>query len=302
MATPDRQAAWRRVAGWFGWGALAGLSYYVLLPLLLGGAALLPIAVVAFEDGVLEALIAGAVGLLAVLLLGGALSIPAALLFVAALLFGVALRRSGSVLQQLGPAFLLITAAVACYFLLPTALGGQHLQVTPAQAKALGQLLGLPAGEVRSITAQVAAMLPAVAPLYGGFMLYEGFYFSRWTLAARHRSLPEVRPFVLWNAPEWLPPLYLVLFAAQLGSQLLGAANVWQDWIGFGVLWAEVPLIVIGLAVSSFWLARLNIPAVIRFVVLGILLLTPAFTEVLIWVGILDVFIDLRRIRGSSRT
>ncbi len=302
MATPERQGAWRRVAGWFGWGALAGLGYFVLLPLLLGGAALLPIAIVAFEDGVLEALIAAAVGLLAVLLLGGVLSVPAALLFVAAIAVGVEMRRGAPILRQAGPAFLLATAAVACYFLLPALFGGQQLQVTPQQAHALGQMFGLPAGEVRSITAQVGAMLPAVAPLYGGFMLFEGFYFTRWTLLARRQNLPEMRPFMLWGAPEWLPPLYLVLFAAQLGSQLLNLAVFWQRWIGFAVLWSEVPLIVIGLAILSFWLSRLNIPAIIRVVVLGILLLTPAFAELLIWIGILDVFLDLRRIRGSMST
>ncbi len=302
MATPERQAAWRRVAAWFGWGALAGLGYFVMLPLLLGGAALLPIAVVAFEDGALESLIAAAVGLLLVLLLGGVVSVPAALLFVAAVLLGVEMRRGAPVLRQVSPAFLLSTAAVACYFLLPTLFGGQQLQITPQQAHALGQMFGLPSGEVRSITAQVGAMLPAVAPLYGGFMLFEGFYFTRWALLARHQSIPDVRPFVLWSTPEWLPPLYLVFFAAQLGSGLLHLADSTQRWIGFAVLWSEVPLLVVGLAILSFWLARLSIPAVVRVVVLGILLLTPAFAEVLIWIGILDVFIDLRRIRGSMST
>jgi len=302
MATPERQGAWRRVAGWFGWGVLAGLGYFVLLPLLLGGAALLPIAIVAFEDGALEALIAAAVGLLAVLLLGGVLSVPAALLFVAAIAVGVEMRRGAPLLRQAGPAFLLATAAVTCYFLLPALFGGQQLQITPQQAHALGQMFGLPAGEVRSITAQVGAMLPAVAPLYAGFMLFEGFYFTRWTLLARRKNLPEVRPFMLWGAPEWLPPLYLVLFAAQLGSGLLDLAAFWQRWIGFAVLWSEVPLIVIGLAILSYWLGRLNVPAIIRVVVLGILLLTPAFAELLIWIGILDVFIDLRRIRGPMST
>ena len=300
MATPERQAAWRRVAAWFGWGALAGLGYFVLLPVLLGGAALLPIAVVAFEDGVLESLIASAVGLLVILLLGGALSVPAALLFVAAAVLGAEIRRAAPLLRQVGPAFLLATAAVACYFMLPTLFGGQQLQISAQQAHALGQMFGLPAREVRSITAQVGAMLPAVAPLYGGFMLFEGFYFTRWTLLARHRSLPEIRPFLRWTAPEWLPPVYLVLFAAQLGSGLLGLSADVQRWIGFAVLWSEVPLLVIGLAILSFWLARLGIPPVIRVVLLGILLLTPAFAELLIWIGILDVFIDLRRIRGST--
>ncbi len=300
MATPERQAAWRRVAAWFGWGALAGLGYFVLLPVLLGGVALLPVAIVAFEDGVLESLISAAVGLLVVLALGGAVSIPAALLFVAAVLLGVELRRGAPLWRQVGPAFLLATAAIACYFLLPALFGGQQLQISPQQAHALGQMFGLPAAEVRSITAQVGAMLPAVAPLYGGFILFEGFYFTRWSLLARHQSLPEIRPFLYWTAPEWLPPLYLVLFAAQLGSGLLGLSAEAQRWVGFGVLWSEVPLLVIGLAILSFWLARLGIPPIVRVIVLGILLVTPAFAELLIWIGILDVFIDLRRIRGST--
>ena len=302
MAAPEGQNAWRKVAGWFGWGVLAGVGYYALLPLLLGGGALLPIAIVAFEDGALEALISAAVGMLAVLLLAGTVSVPAALLFGAAVLLGVELRRPLPLLQQLGPAFLLATGAIVCYFLLPTFFGGQQLQVTPQQVHALGQMFGVPAAEVRSITTQVGTMLPAVAPLYGGFMLFEGYYFVRWALAARRRSLPEIRSFVLWSAPEWLPPLYLVLFAAQLGSGLLGLAASWQHWIDFAVLWSEVPLIVIGLAVLSYWLMRLGVPAVIRVVVLGILVLTPAFVELLVWIGILDVFIDLRRIRGSTST
>lgn len=302
MATPERQGAWRRIAAWFGWGALAGIGYFVLLPLLLGGVALLPIAIVAFEDGAIEAAIASAVGVLVVVLLSGVVSVPAALLFSAALLFGVELRRAAPILRQIGPAFLMATAAVVCYFLLPALFGGQQLQISPQQAHALGQLFGLPTGEVRSITAEVGVMLPAVAPLYAGFMLFEGFYFARWALAARRHSLPEVRPFISWTAPEWLAPLYLVVFAAQLGSGLLGFVASWQRWIGFAVLWSEVPLIVIGLAILTFWLARLNIPAIVRVVVLGILLLTPAFAELLIWIGILDVFIDLRRIRDTTST
>ena len=300
MAAPEGQGAWRRVAGWFGWGVLAGVGYFALLPLLLGGAALLPIAIVAFEDGALEALIAAAVGMLAVLLLGGVVSVPAALLFIAAVILGVELRNSAPVVRQVGPAFLLATAAVACYFLLPSVFGGQQLQISAQQAHALGQLFSLPAAEVRSITAQVGAMLPAVAPLYGGFMLFEGYYFARWALGARGRTLPEIRPFISWSGPDWLPPLYLVLFAGQLGADLLNLSAFWQRWLGFAAIWSEVPLIVVGLAILSFWLWRLGVPAVIRVVVLGILLLTPAFAELLIWIGILDVFIDLRRIRGSA--
>jgi hypothetical protein len=302
MAAPEGHGAWRKAAGWFGWGLLAGVGYFALLPLLLGGGALLPIAVVAYEDGALEALISAAVGMLAVLLLAGTVSVPAAILFVAAVLLGVGLRRPLPLLRQLGPAFLLATVAIVCYFLLPAFFGGQQLQVTPQQAHALGQIFSLPTSEVRSITTQVGEMLPAVAPLYGGFMLFEGYYFARWVLMARGRSLPEIRAFMLWTAPEWLPPLYLVLFAGQLGSNLLGLAASWQRWLYFGVLWSEVPLIVIGLAVLSFWLMRFGVPVVIRIVVLGILVLTPAFAELLVWIGILDVFIDIRRIRGTTST
>lgn len=302
MAAPEGHSAWRKVAGWFGWGVLAGVGYYALLPLLLGGGALLPIAIVAYEDGLLEALISAAVAELAVMLLAGAVSVPAALLFVAAVLLGLALRHSLPLLRQLGPAFLLATAAMVCYFLLPTSFGGQQLQITPQQAHALGQIFGVPAGEVRTITSQIGSLLPAVAPLYGGFVLFEGYYFLRWALMARGRSLPEIRSFVLWTMPEWLPPVYLVLFAGQLGANLLGLAAAWQRWLYFGVLWSSAPLLVIGLAVLSFWLMRLGVPVVIRAVVLGILLLTPAFAELLIWIGILDVFVDLRRIRGPMST
>jgi len=288
----------RRVAGWFGWGALAGVGFYALLPVLLGGTAVLPIVIVAYEDGVLESLISAAVGLVAVLILSeGAVSVSAALVFLAAILLGTALRRAAPLWQQIAPAFLLIGAAVAGYFLLPTLLGGQQVTLTPAEAKEFGQILGLPARQVLNATKQMAAMLPAIVPLYGGLVLFEGFYFSRWALAARRHELPSIRPFSLWRAPEWLPPLYLVLFALQLAGGLLGWSADLQRWIGFGVLWVEVPLMLIGLAVLNYWLTALRVPTLLRVVLLGALLMLGAFAEILIWVGILDAFIDLRRLQ-----
>jgi len=179
-------------------------------------------------------------------------------------------------------------------------LGGVRLQLTPQDLRVFAQAMGVSQADVRSLAKQVIGLLPAMIPLYAGLLTLEGAYFSRWVLGARHHELPVWRPFATWEAPAWLPPLYLALFAVQVMQSLLNLSGELPRWIGFAVIWTQTPLAVIGIAVLSFWMLRARLPLLVRVIAVGLIILIPSLWEILVWVGILDGFIDLRRMRHAE--
>jgi hypothetical protein len=292
----ERRPGVPRVIAWIGWGALAAVGYTIGLPLLLGGVALAPIAVVAYEGGAWEAAVAAAAGMFGVALLGAELSVPAVALFVAGALLGLGLRRQSTAPWLYG-AVALALAALVGLVLLPPRLGGTPLQFSPRDIE---QLFGMTARQARQVVAQAQTLVPAFLPLYAGGVALEAFYFSRWLLGARGRQLGPLAPFSLWQAPTWLAPLFLVLLGLQEALSLAQASTMSQNWAAYAEIWTQIPLEVFGLAVVNFLIARMRVAPFLRVLILVLMFVTPPFSLIPVWVGVLDNITDLRRIRGTT--
>ncbi|MDA8346519.1 MAG: DUF2232 domain-containing protein [Thermaerobacter sp.] len=285
-----------RVIAWIGWGALAAVGYTIGVPLLLGGAALFPIAIVACEGGLGEAAVAAAAAVLGVALMGGQLSLPAIGLFAAGALLGTGLRQERALPWLLGMAALSVAALVGL-IALPSTFGGSAVHFSP---QTIAQAFGMTLHQARQVIAQAQAIIPAFMPLYAGGVALEAFYLARWVLRTRGRELQPVQPFAFWQAPTWLAPLFLAVLGLQTVISLDHASAVTQRLLGYAVIWTEIPLEIFGLAVASFLIARMRVPTFLRVVILVLMFVTPPFSLIPVWVGVLDNMTDLRRIRDAS--
>lgn len=296
----ERGQIGRRMAAWIGWGVAAGAAYLVALPLLAGGLALVPIAVVAFEDGVIEAAIAIASGILMLLVLGGGLNLPALGLLLAGLWLGSLLRRVHTPFLTVAPAVVLSVAGLLGLFLLPAAYGGVLSSLPAADTRVLLRLLADNGIHGQSLQQILRLTLPAFIPVYAGLVTVEGFFVARLVLLRRARSLPQLLPFWRWTAPAWLPPLYLVAMATQLAGTIFGGLGQIGTDAWFVSIWAGVPLLFVGLAVVDHWLVRAHMPQPARGILLVLAVLLPVGSQLLTWVGVLDQVFDIRHLREQQ--
>jgi hypothetical protein len=287
-----------RIVAWLGWGALAAIGYAIGVPLLFGGVALFPIAIVAYEGGAGEAAIASAAGMFGVALLNAHLSLPAIGLFAAGTVLGLGLRREQGMPWFLAAGVVALVSMVGIVTL-PPALGGS-LRVTPADMRSIGQLYGLTGSQATQVVQQALDMIPALVPIYAVLLVVEGFYFTRWRLAANGKQIQPGIPFTHWQAPPWLAPLYLLALGAQAVLALIQAPDLPQRWATYALVWTEIPLGVFGLAILTYLLVRLRVPLVLRIVIPVLMLLIPPLAMIFICVGIVDNISDLRHIRGAN--
>lgn len=295
----ERTGAGRRVITWVGWGVASAVAYLIALPLLAGGLALLPIAVVAFEDGEIEAAIAVASGILVLLLLGGGLNLPALALMLAGVPLGALLRRASSPTTTGAPSLVLAILALTGLALLPAQYGGILSSIPASESRVLVRLLAAN-GLHGTIHELMSTLLPAFGPVYAGVITLEAYFATRAVLRLRSRTLPEILPFWLWVAPAWLPPLYLVAMAVQLSTNILGGSVQVSTDAWFVSIWAGIPLLIIGLAVVDHWLIRARLPQPARGIILVLAALVPLATQMLTWLGVLDGVFDIRRFRHQQ--
>lgn len=295
----ERGQIGRRVAAWIGWGVAAAAAYNIALPLLAGGLALLPIAIVAFEDGEIEAAISVASGILLLLVLGGGLSLPALALMLAGLPLGALLRRAHSPIAAGAPALVLVLLALVGLVLLPTQYGGILTSLPRSESRVLLSLLAAN-GLHGTIHHLIDMLLPAFAPVYAGLITLEAYFATRTVLRWRSKTLPDILPFWLWIAPAWLPPLYLIAMAVQLSTNILGGSAQLSTDAWFVSIWAGIPLLIIGLAVLDHWLVRARLPQPARGIILVLAALLPLASQLLTWLGVLDGVFDIRRFRQQQ--
>ncbi len=287
-----------RVVAWLGWGALAAVGYAIGVPLLLGGVAIFPIAVVAYEGGIGEAVIAAAAGMLGVAVLDVQLSLPAIGLFAAGAVLGLGLRRENGMPWFLSAGAISLLSMVGIVTL-PLALGGA-IHVSPADMRSVAHLYGLSPMQTKQLVAQAIDLIPALVPVYAAAVAVEGFYFARWRLGASGKQLQPVLPFTHWQSPPWLAPLFLVALAAQAVLGFLQATALPQRWADYVLVWTEIPLGVFGLAILTYLLVRLRLPLVLRIVIPVLMLLIPQLSLIFVCIGVVDNMTDLRHIRGAS--
>ena len=105
-------------------------------------------------------------------------------------------------------------------------------------------------------------------------------------------QMPTQGPFALWHAPDpWVWGLIVALaliIIPQETARLIG----WNLAIIFGTVYLAQ-----GTAIADFYLKKIRLRTFIRGVILGLILAMPSIVFV-IALGIVDIWADLRKVRG----
>jgi len=121
------------------------------------------------------------------------------------------------------------------------------------------------------------------------------YYLSSAVLLRLGKRVPKALAFREWVIPE---PLVFGVIAAGL-LKLIAEENTWKETLGnnlavfFGGLY-----ILGGLSIVSFFLNKWRVPAVLRFISYVVLL--PIVWESFCAIGVLDVWLDFRKIKKTA--
>lgn len=306
-------------------GLLVLLFVLLTLPLGLFGLTTfllpVPIVYVYLQEGWVPALVsAGVAAFVGSLVLGPVLGLG---LLVTALVPGVVmgegLRTGEEPFRTVGSAAGLVLLAIAA-FLLVSGLALSHgqdplravtrfvstveatLAAAEGQLKAAYQANGLSAATagsaaramIENIRLNVLPVLPAIVSLSVLANETIAYALARMVLRRRH-DLPVVRPFVEWEVPLWLPPIFLL---ATIAMMWLGGATRPLVLVAENVfILAGTFLAVDGLSVLYYGLQRIRAGKTLSILALVAAILVPLSLALLAWLGVADSLTDFRRLR-----
>lgn len=138
-------------------------------------------------------------------------------------------------------------------------------------------------------------LLPAACLLSAGAVLGLNAAVARRLLAATGQSLPVWPSFRVWHAPEH------VVWALIAGGLLVVPADWPLRLIGLNLLaLMTVIYFVQGLAIAAFFLEKRRVPRPLRLVIYVLLALQQYASLAVAVVGLLDLWIDFRRLREAA--
>ncbi|MCL6451917.1 MAG: YybS family protein [Acetobacteraceae bacterium] len=204
------------------------------------------------------------------------------------------------------------TAAVAAALLvtLGVSLWVLHINPIELQFEALQRSLEITAGLYERLGAgqafaparqameeAIAAsryLLPALLVMGAAFNAFLNYVVGSAVLARLgHRPQP-LPPFARWKLPLGVVFVYAAALGMLVGGQRLKVGFL--EVAGSNVITAlNLAFLIEGIAVAYFYLSRLSVPKWFRILILVYLPFGPLVGQLLLWAGMLDVAIDLRR-------
>lgn len=294
-------------------------------PVILGGATVLlsvlpfgllvapsPLAVLVLRHGLASGIVAAVLsGVAASLVTRSELILAQVLLSLAlGIALGEALRESLGVRRTLVLSALVVFLTTWLLMYVFEQLTGMRLidVVTAFWREALKSVAGSDAAAYEALLeAQIAAMratLPASLLLGSAALAVLDFALTRWLvrkLPGGEEAVPALCPFSRWAFPRWVGGAYVagrlleLAIGTRMGSGILvGLLNV--------TLVLEFLLMIQGFAVGWHYLGRVRLAKALRLLLAGgfYLFAQPVSTFLFLLTGLLDTWLDLRRLQKSQ--
>lgn len=166
---------------------------------------------------------------------------------------------------------------------------------------------GMQAGQVEEATRQLSQQLHLLmGELLPGVVLAAGAGYALLLVAvagplARRLDLPPLTlpPFAGWDLPTWTVGLWGIGFVLSLASERLAGGLLRSTGANL-VLIGQMLFLVEGTAFAYFWLRRWHLAKGLAVLILVILLVNPYFSQVLVWLGLFESIVHMRRSTGVS--
>lgn len=134
--------------------------------------------------------------------------------------------------------------------------------------------------------------------LFSTFLLsYINFWLARMVLRKTGQSVEDFPPFRHWDLPKtFLYGWGLGLASWQAGAYFFGTDALTYKFGMNCFLFFTWALFIQGFAVASFFLAKYNVPKVLRLLFAVVVLSISLLSLIVIYAGVLDIFINYRRL------
>ena len=140
-------------------------------------------------------------------------------------------------------------------------------------------------------------LLPAFLLLSGLLFALAAYAIVRAVLLRMKTNVQPIDPFARWSMPTWLiwvpiAGLVLPLLGNYLKIDLITA-------IGNNIFTGSMMLYMVhALSMLWFYMAKGNVPKLMRFIICAFVYMTPLFSGLLPYVGVLDSFYDFRKLKS----
>ncbi len=205
-----------------------------------------------------------------------------------AIMLTVAAMGAGAALIVLGQAFFTGVSPLAV-------LAQKSGEIMATVHQVLGDASGgsssvLPGVSQSDMVAMVQRLLPGLVVANTGLVAWLNVILARQIALLLGWGKPEP-PLFYWTAPEWL------IFVALGTGFLLLVPVSWVRYLSLNLLLALALLYFCqGVAVVAAWFNRFSLPRVMRMIGYPLLFLNPFFF-LIITLGLMDLWLDFRRLR-----
>lgn len=178
------------------------------------------------------------------------------------------------------------------------------MQQSFTQALGFYRKMGIPAEQLRQMESMVSQLttlvsfgLPVILVMASVMDTFLNFAVARLVLRKLGHKIADLPPFSRWQIPRYSVLGYLlamlIFFIDRTPGSLPFIISL-NLQLAFNALF-----LVQGLSVAAFYLQKYNVNKALRVFIFLLLLMNPLFSQIAVWVGMFETFLDLRRIKNE---
>lgn len=163
--------------------------------------------------------------------------------------------------------------------------------------------LGIIVQMLNEMETYLMVVLPIMLLMVAFTISYANFWVAQATLRKLGRPVADFPPFKYWDFPRTFLYGWGISFASwQAGAYFFGTQALTYKFGQNCFLFFSAALFLQGYAVLAFFLAKHNVPKVIRILIAIVALGTSLINFMVIYAGVVDMFANFRRLaRGEDK-
>ncbi len=141
--------------------------------------------------------------------------------------------------------------------------------------------------------------VPAIFLLASIIDTFLAYIVSYKVLKKMHISMPQLLPFELWALPRSM----FWGFVAGILFAWMGRGDVGNLWYRIGInvqIVFSIAFMIYGMSILYFWLKKVKMPKVVAWIIVVVTVLQPFLSQLLVFLGIFDLWVDFRKIRKGA--